>query len=107
MTNTFIRSQGRGAEELRPWKITRGVLDHAEGSALIETGKTRVMCAASVEDKVPAFLRNEGKGWVTAEYSMLPRSTHTRSPRDRGEGSRGAPWRYNGSSGDRCAASPI
>ncbi len=84
MKNTIIRSQGRGAEELRPWKITRGVLDHAEGSALIETGKTRVMCAASVEDKVPAFLRNEGKGWVTAEYSMLPRSTHTRSPRDRG-----------------------
>jgi ribonuclease PH len=84
MTQKFTRSQGRGGEDLRPWKITRGVLDHAEGSALIETGKTRVMCAASVEDKVPPFLRNQGKGWVTAEYSMLPRATHTRSPRDRG-----------------------
>jgi ribonuclease PH len=81
---TLVRSQDRGPEELRPWKIARGILDHAEGSALIETGKTRVVCAASVEDKVPPFLRNEGKGWVTAEYSMLPRSTHTRSPRDRG-----------------------
>jgi ribonuclease PH len=81
---TFARDLGRACEALRPWKITRGVLDHAEGSALIETGKTRVICAASVEDKVPPFLRNEGKGWVTAEYSMLPRSTHTRSPRDRG-----------------------
>lgn len=80
----FVRNQGRGLEELRPWKITRGVLDHAEGSALIETGKTRVLCAATVEEKVPPFLKGEGKGWVTAEYAMLPRSTHTRSSRDRG-----------------------
>jgi ribonuclease PH len=78
------RPSGRKADELRPWKITCGVLDHAEGSALIESGRTRILCAATVEDKVPAFLKNEGRGWVTAEYSMLPRSTHTRSPRERG-----------------------
>jgi ribonuclease PH len=81
---TLVRYQGRGPDALRPWKITRGILDHAEGSALIETGKTRVICAASVEDTVPSFLRNSGQGWVTAEYSMLPRSTHTRSHRERG-----------------------
>jgi ribonuclease PH len=78
------RPAGRKADELRPWKITCGVLDHAEGSALIESGRTRILCAATVEDKVPPFLKNEGRGWVTAEYSMLPRSTHTRSPRERG-----------------------
>jgi ribonuclease PH len=78
------RPSGRKADELRSWKITLGVLDHAEGSALVEAGKTRILCAASVEDRVPAFLKNEGRGWVTAEYSMLPRSTHTRSPRERG-----------------------
>jgi ribonuclease PH len=78
------RPSGRKADELRPWKITCGVLDHAEGSALIESGRTRILCAATVEDKVPSFLKNEGRGWVTAEYSMLPRSTHTRSPRERG-----------------------
>jgi ribonuclease PH len=78
------RGNGRGADELRTWKITRGVLDHAEGSSLIETGKTKVMAAASVEDRVPPFLKGQGSGWVTAEYSMLPRSTHTRSSRERG-----------------------
>jgi ribonuclease PH len=82
--NVFVRNQGREFEALRSWKITRGVLDHAEGSALIETGRTRVLCAASVEDKVPPFLRGQGTGWITAEYAMLPRSTHTRSSRDRG-----------------------
>jgi ribonuclease PH len=80
----ITRNGGRAPDELRPWKITCGVLDHAEGSALIEAGKTRVIAAASIQDKVPAFLRNEGKGWVTAEYSMLPRSTHTRTDRERG-----------------------
>ncbi len=60
------------------------MLDYAEGSALIETGRTRVVCAASVEDKVPSFLKNQGRGWVTAEYGMLPRATHTRSSRERG-----------------------
>lgn len=78
------RSGGRAADELRPWKITCGILEHAEGSALIEAGKTRVLAAASIEDRVPLFLRNMGKGWVTAEYAMLPRATHTRGSRERG-----------------------
>lgn len=78
------RNEDRKPNELRTWKIVPGVLEHAEGSALVEAGKTKVLCAASVEDRVPPFLRNSGAGWVTAEYSMLPRSTHTRSPRDRG-----------------------
>ncbi len=80
----MTRNKGRPADELRPWKITCGVLEHAEGSALIETGRTRVITSASVEERVPSFLRNEGKGWVTAEYGMLPRATHTRSSRERG-----------------------
>ena len=80
------RSNGRGANALRPVKITRDYLKHAEGSVLIEIGDTKVICSASVEERVPPFLRNSGKGWVTAEYSMLPRSTNTRTPRDRGGG---------------------
>lgn len=78
------RSEGRKPDELRAWRITRGVLDHAEGSALVEAGRTKVIVSASVEERVPLFLKNEGRGWVTAEYGMLPRSTHTRSPRERG-----------------------
>jgi ribonuclease PH len=78
------RNHGRMPDQLRQWKITSNVLDHAEGSALIECGKTRVLTSASVEDRVPPFLRNEGKGWVTAEYAMLPRATHSRSSRERG-----------------------
>lgn len=78
------RSEGRNSDELRAWRITRGVMDHAEGSALVEAGRTKVIVSASVEERVPLFLRNEGRGWVTAEYAMLPRSTHTRSPRERG-----------------------
>ena len=80
------RLDGRGLEDLRPVKITRNYLKHAEGSVFIEIGDTKVICSASVEERVPPFLRNTGKGWVTAEYSMLPRSTHTRSPRERGGG---------------------
>ena len=76
------RSDGRGPRALRPVKITRNYLKHAEGSVLIEIGDTKVICTASVEERVPPFLRNTGKGWVTAEYSMLPRSTHTRTTRD-------------------------
>jgi ribonuclease PH len=76
------RSDGRGPQTLRPVKITRNYLKHAEGSVLIEMGDTKVICTASVEERVPPFLRNTGKGWVTAEYSMLPRSTHTRTTRD-------------------------
>jgi ribonuclease PH len=76
------RSDGRGAESLRPVRITRNYMKHAEGSVLIEMGDTKVICSASVEERVPNFLRNTGKGWITAEYSMLPRSTHTRTSRD-------------------------
>lgn len=81
------RSDGRKPEALRPLKITRNYIKHAEGSVLIEMGDTKVICSASVEERVPPFLRNTGKGWVTAEYSMLPRSTNTRTPRETGRGS--------------------
>lgn len=80
------RSDGRGPRALRPVKITRNYLKHAEGSVLIQIGDTKVICSASVEERVPPFLRNTGKGWVTAEYSMLPRSTNTRTPRDKAGG---------------------
>jgi ribonuclease PH len=73
---------GRAPEQMRPVKITPGYVLTAEGSVLIEAGNTRVLCAASVEETVPSFLRNSGKGWVTAEYAMLPRSTITRTPRE-------------------------
>jgi ribonuclease PH len=77
-----LRIDGRRPADLRPVKITTGILDFAEGSCIIEFGKTRVLCAASVEDRQPAFLRNTPSGWVTGEYSMLPRATHTRSQRE-------------------------
>lgn len=80
------RSDGRGLKSLRSVKITRNYLKHAEGSVLIKIGDTKVICSASVEERVPPFLRNTGKGWVTAEYSMLPRSTHTRTSREKGGG---------------------
>lgn len=80
------RADGRAWDELRPVKITPGFQDFAEGSALIELGKTRVLCAVSVEDRVPPFLVNTRSGWVTAEYAMLPRSTVTRTPRDSARG---------------------
>ncbi|MEK7307808.1 MAG: ribonuclease PH, partial [Nitrospirota bacterium] len=73
---------GRTAEKLREIKITRNFLNTAEGSVLIEIGNTRVICTASIEDKVPQFLKDKNRGWVTAEYSMLPRSTSTRTPRE-------------------------
>ena len=76
------RADGRAWDELRPVRITLGFQSFAEGSALIELGKTRVLCAVSVEDRVPVFLRGGGGGWITAEYAMLPRATVTRSPRD-------------------------
>ena len=76
------RADGRAWDELRPIQITPGYQDFAEGSALIELGLTRVICSVSVEERVPAFLKGEGTGWVTAEYSMLPRSTVSRTPRD-------------------------
>jgi ribonuclease PH len=78
----MLRSDGRAAGELRPVNMTTGYLLTAEGSVLIEVGNTRVLCAASIEDSVPAFLRNSGRGWVTAEYSMLPRATAERNTRE-------------------------
>jgi ribonuclease PH len=83
------RPSGRAADELRPIRITRGFTRHAEGSVLVEFGDTRVLCTASVEETVPAFLRNSGGGWVTAEYGMLPRATHTRSRREAATGKQG------------------
>jgi len=76
------RPEGRAVDALRPVRITRGWLDHAEGSVLVEFGKTRVLCAASVTEGVPRWRKGSGLGWVTAEYAMLPRSTHTRSDRE-------------------------
>ena len=83
------RIDGRSPAQLRPTTITPGFLTHAEGSVLIEVGRTRVICTASVEDRVPPFLRNTGKGWVTAEYGMLPRSTHERTAREAAKGKQG------------------
>ena len=77
-----MRSDGRLEEQLRPTRITPNYLMHAEGSVLVESGKTKVICTASVEDRVPPFRRNSGKGWVTAEYGMLPRATTTRTRRE-------------------------
>jgi len=76
------RVDKRAWDELRPVTITTGYQSYAEGSALIEMGKTRVLCSVSMEDRVPAFLKGEGSGWITAEYAMLPRATVTRTPRD-------------------------
>src|SRR6201994_781300 len=83
---TFIRSGARAADQLRPVRITRGFTIHAEGSVLIEFGQTRVLCTASVEEKVPPHKRGSGEGWVTAEYGMLPRATHTRGDREAARG---------------------
>ena len=81
-----MRPNGRAPDELRPIRITRGFTRHAEGSVLVEFGETRVLVTASVEDGVPSFLRGKGGGWVTAEYGMLPRATHTRSAREAARG---------------------
>jgi ribonuclease PH len=81
-----MRSDQRPADQLRQVTITPHYLPHAEGSALIEAGRTRVICTASVEDRVPPFLRNTGKGWITAEYGMLPRATNTRTSREASTG---------------------
>ena len=83
---TYLRSQGRAADALRPLSIQRHYTRHAEGSVLIAFGDTQVLCTASVEDKVPPFKRGSGEGWVTAEYGMLPRATHTRSDREAARG---------------------
>ena len=79
-----MRPDGRSPNQIRPLEIVTGFQKHAEGSALIKLGDTHVLCAASVEEGVPGFLKGKGQGWLTAEYAMLPRSTHTRSKRDPG-----------------------
>ena len=81
-----LRPSGRQPGELRPVRIQRGFTKHAEGSVLVEFGDTRVLCTASVEERVPAFLKDSGRGWVTAEYGMLPRSTNTRTDREAARG---------------------
>ncbi len=81
-----MRNDGRTDTALRTIKITRNFTKHAEGSVLVEFGDTKVLCTASVEESVPPFLRGKGTGWVTAEYAMLPRATHTRSPREAAKG---------------------
>ena len=81
-----MRKSGRAADELRPIRLTRGFTRHAEGSVLVEFGETRVLVTASVDDGVPSFLRGKGEGWITAEYGMLPRATHSRSPREAARG---------------------
>jgi len=80
------RKNGRAADALRTVRFTRHYTRHAEGSVLVEFGDTRVLCTATVEDSVPGFLRGKGQGWVTAEYGMLPRATHTRSAREAARG---------------------
>ena len=88
MTSALIaaRPSGRAPEQLRPVRLTRHYTRHAEGSVLVEFGDTKVLCTASVEDKVPGFLKGRGQGWLTAEYGMLPRSTHTRTDREAARG---------------------
>src|SRR5208282_348472 len=83
------RSDNRTPEQMRPVKITPDFIAAAEGSALIEVGNTRVICTATVEESVPGWMRNQGKGWITGEYGMLPRATLTRSPREASRGKQG------------------
>ena len=88
MENT-MRPSGRTASQIRPVTITRQYTCHAEGSVLVEFGNTKVLCNATVEEGVPRFMKGQGKGWITAEYSMLPRATHTRSGREAARGKQG------------------
>ena len=89
LNSSVIRSDGRRVDEIRAVKVTRPFTKYAEGSVLMEMGETKVICTASIEEKVPPFLREKGQGWVTAEYSMLPRSTHDRMPREASRGKQG------------------
>jgi ribonuclease PH len=84
--NAALRPDGRAPDALRPVRFTRGFTRYAEGSVLVEFGQTRVLCTASIEEGVPSFLRGKGQGWVTAEYGMLPRATHTRGAREAAKG---------------------
>ncbi|MGH7252746.1 MAG: ribonuclease PH, partial [Nitrospiraceae bacterium] len=83
------RQDGRRHDQVRPVRITRDFIKYAEGSVLIEMGGTKVICTASVEEKVPPFLKDKGRGWVTAEYAMLPRATQDRTPREAVKGRQG------------------
>lgn len=85
-TSGVRRSDGRRVDEIRSVKVTRPFIKYADGSVLMEMGETKVICTASVEEKVPPFLRDKGQGWVTAEYAMLPRATHDRMPREAARG---------------------
>ncbi len=87
--NQPLRPSGRAPDALRPIVLSTGVNKHAEGSCLVQFGDTQVLCTASVEDRVPPFLRNSGRGWVTAEYGMLPRATNTRTDREAARGGQG------------------
>jgi len=91
-----MRPSKRQADEMRKITITRNYTKHAEGSVLVEFGDTKVICTASVEERVPGFLRGKGQGWVTAEYGMLPRSTGSRMRREASGGKQG--WAHNGDS---------
>ncbi|HET7125733.1 MAG TPA: ribonuclease PH, partial [Lysobacter sp.] len=86
---SVARPSGRAPEQMRAVSITRGFTRHAEGSVLVAFGDTRVLCTASVENRVPGFLRGKGEGWITAEYGMLPRATHTRGDREAARGKQG------------------
>ncbi len=86
ITGAAMRPSGRAPDELRPVRFTRRYTRHAEGSVLVEFGDTKVLCTATIESGVPSFLRNSGQGWITAEYGMLPRATHSRSPREAAKG---------------------
>ncbi len=88
-STSIVRPSGRAADQMRAIRIARGHTRHAEGSVLIAFGDTQVLCTASVENKVPGFLRGKGQGWVTAEYGMLPRATHSRSTREAAQGRQG------------------
>src|SRR5438874_3024760 len=85
-SGSYTRTDGRRADELREVRITPGFMPYAEGSALIEMGQTRVICTATLDDRVPPFRRNTGQGWLTAEYAMLPRATQQRTQRETGRG---------------------
>ena len=85
-SDTYARTDGRRADELRQLRITPGFMPYAEGSALIEMGNTRVICTATLDERVPPFRRNSGQGWLTAEYAMLPRATQQRTQRETGRG---------------------
>ncbi len=86
---SFARPSGRTPDQMRPVTLQRGFTKHAEGSVLVAFGETRVLCTATVEERVPPFLRGKGEGWVTAEYGMLPRSTHSRMGREAAQGKQG------------------